>query len=212
MTRRDFMAWSACGLLAAWRPALAEEATLTPAQSRTFRAWMVRIISAQFSQITPRWQQRDCAGLVRFAVAESLRAHDVRWQRANGLGPAPLPPELTLTLAQQSLRHRWKRADGHYAAYASAQEMVQGNTRWCGQDCNQAERGDLLFFDQGDVQHLMVWMGAYIAYHTGSVYPDDNGLRAVTLRDLQRWTDTRWHPVPGNPNFAGVFRLNFLSA
>ena len=77
---------------------------------------------------------------------------------------------------------------------------------------NQAAPGDLLFFDQGDAQHLMVWMGAYIAYHTGSATAQDHGLRSVALRDLVRWPDTRWHPVQQNPNFAGVYRLNFLSA
>ena len=86
------------------------------------------------------------------------------------------------------------------------------NTRFMGKSCNQAAPGDLLFFDQGDAQHLMVWMGAYIAYHTGSATAQDHGLRSVALRDLVRWPDTRWHPVQQNPNFAGVYRLNFLSA
>ena len=61
-------------------------------------------------------------------------------------------------------------------------------------------------------QHLMVWMGSFIAYHTGTVSADDNGLRAVSLRDLRSWRDTRWHPSQDNPNFAGVYRLDFLSA
>jgi uncharacterized protein YfaT (DUF1175 family) len=34
----------------------------------------------------------------------------------------------------------------------------------------------------------------------------------VSLRELLHWQDTRWHPVADNPNFAGVYRLNFLSA
>ncbi len=192
-------------------PPLAD--TLTPAQSRAFRAWMARIVSAQFAAgPTPRWQQRDCAGLVRFAVAEALREHDDKWKRANGLAGKPLPPEVMLVPGQQALRHRWRLADGSLSAYAGALEMVQGNTRFQGKDCNRAELGDLLFFDQGDTQHLMVWMGSFIAYHTGSVSRDDNGLRAVALRDLQHWPDTRWHPSPDNPNFAGIYRLDFLSA
>jgi len=54
-------------------------------------------------------------------------------------------------------------------------------------------------------------MGARIAYHTGTVTPDDNGLRTVDIKQLTTWKDTRWQPVPNNPNFAGVFRLAFLS-
>jgi uncharacterized protein YfaT (DUF1175 family) len=75
-----------------------------------------------------------------------------------------------------------------------------------------ASLGDLLFFDQGDSQHLMIWMGSFIAYHTGSETAGDNGLRSIALRDLLRWADTRWRPEQNNPNFAGVYRLDFLSA
>lgn len=188
-------------------------ARLNPAQSRSFRAWMVRIISAQLAAgPSPRWQQRDCVGLVRFAVAEALRQHDDKWRRANGLAGQPLPPEIDLEPGQQALRHNWALADGSRSAYASALELVQGNSRLHGKDCNLALGGDLLFFDQGDAQHLMVWMGAFIAYHTGTVSPTDHGLRAVSLRELQGWRDTRWQPLAENPNFAGVYRLNFLSA
>jgi len=186
---------------------------LTPAQSRAFRAWMVRIVSTQLSAgPTPRWTQRDCAGLVRFAVAEALREHDEKWKRANGLAGQPVPPEVQLAGAQQSLRHAWHLADGSVSVFADALELVQENCGFRGKDCNQAQAGDLLFFDQGDAQHLMIWMGSFIAYHTGTVTDGDNGLRAVSLGNLMHWNDTRWHPSQDNPNFAGVYRLNFLSA
>lgn len=216
MTRRDFLFGVLAGIApwgAAFAEVVGEPAILTPAQSRAFRAWMVRIVSTQLaSGPTPRWAQRDCVGLVRFAVAESLREHDEKWKRANGLAGQPVPPELALAPAQQALHHRWRRADGSYSAYVSALELVQENTRLQSTDCNLAAPGDLLFFDQGDAQHLMVWMGSFIAYHTGTVTRDDNGLRALKLRDLLAWHDTRWHPSQDNPNFAGVYRLNFLSA
>ncbi|HXA47413.1 MAG TPA: DUF1175 family protein, partial [Burkholderiaceae bacterium] len=204
--RRSFLLMALCAAAGA---ALAGEpisARLTPAQSRTFRAWMVRIVSAQLEAgPTPRWQQRDCAGLVRFAVAEALRDHDEKWKHANGMAGQPVPPEVDLTGIQQSLRHAWRLTDGSVSAYADALELIQGNTGFRGKDCNLAMAGDLLFFDQGDAQHLMVWMGSFIAYHTGTVTSADNGLRAVSLRNLQAWSDTRWRPVEDNPNFAGVF-------
>nr|WP_243656660.1 DUF1175 family protein [Paucimonas lemoignei] len=188
-------------------------ARLDAAQSRIFRAWMTRIISIQLAAgPTPRWQQRDCAGLVRFAVGETLRSHDEKWKRANGLAGRPVPPELNLDAAQQALRHQWRLADGSLSAYAGALELVQENSRYIAKQCNVAATGDLLFYDQGDAQHLMVWMGSFIAYHTGSVTATDNGLRAVRLQDLLRWRDTRWHPSQDNPNFAGVYRLAFLTA
>lgn len=192
----------------------ASSTQLTPAQSRAFRQWMVRIVSAQLSAgPTPRWRQRDCAGLVRFAVAEALRDHGEKWKRANGLAGQPVPPELGLGGDQAQLRHRWRLADGSVSAYAGALELIQENTRFIAKDCNLALPGDLLFYDQGDAQHLMVWMGSFIAYHTGADPTDqDNGLRAVTLPELLRWPDTRWAPSRHNPNFAGIYRLAFLSA
>jgi uncharacterized protein YfaT (DUF1175 family) len=187
------------------------EATLSPAQSRAFRAWVVRIVDAQFaSGPTPRWSHRDCAGLVRFAVGEALRPHDLHWRRAAGID-GPLPPEVGLTEAQQSLRSGWQLADGERAPYVGALELVQENATLVSRDVNMAEPGDLLFFDQGDDQHLMLWTGRYIAYHTGTREDRDDGLRAVSVPALMAWRDTRWQPVPSNPNFLGVYRLRFLS-
>lgn len=195
----------AAGAQPAERPRLA-----TPAAREAFRAWMTLLIQAQLERgPTPRWQQRDCAGLVRFAVAEALRPHDLAWRRANGLASRPTPPDVA-DPAAATLRHAWRRADGSQGAYASALDMVQANTRAVGRALHQAAPGDLLFYDQGDDQHLMVWLGRYVAYHTGSVRPGDDGLRAVRAAELARWRDTRWRPVAENPNFAGIYRLDFL--
>jgi len=57
----------------------------------------------------------------------------------------------------------------------------------------------------------MVWMGHYIAYHTGRDEPGDNGLRALRPEQLAGWKDTRWRPNADNPNFAGIYCLDFLA-
>ena len=195
------------------RPDSTPAARLDKAQSRAFQAWMLRIVSAQLaSGPSPRWQHRDCAGLVRFAVNEALSVHDARWLHANGIASdRQLPPELALDPAQQALRNRWVQTGGAVGSFVSAIALVQNNSRFVARELNQAQAGDLLFFDQGDEQHLMVWMGSRIAYHTGTVKPDDNGLRSVDVSQLKTWKDTRWQPAVDNPNFAGVFRLAFLS-
>ncbi|WEF31751.1 DUF1175 domain-containing protein [Pseudoduganella chitinolytica] len=186
---------------------------LSQAQTRAFQAWMLRIVSAQVEQgPSPRWHHRDCAGLVRFAVNEALAVHDAKWLRANGIATdRRLPPELNLTPAQAALRNRWVQSDGKVGHFVTALALVQNNSRFVAREISQAQPGDLLFFDQGDEQHLMVWMGARIAYHTGTVTPEDNGLRTVDIDQLTNWKDTRWQPAVNNPNFAGVFRLSFLS-
>lgn len=186
---------------------------LSQAQSRAFQAWMLRIVSAQIERgPSPRWIHRDCAGLVRFAVNEALSVHDAKWMRANGIASdRRLPPELELDAGQASLRNRWVQLDGSVGHFVTALALVQHNSHFVAREISQALPGDLLFFDQGDEQHLMVWMGARIAYHTGTVTVDDNGLRIVDIKQLTTWKDTRWQPVANNPNFAGVFRLAFLS-
>lgn len=202
--------WSAPAL--ALRAAPEPSVRLDARRATIVRAWMVRIVNEQLRQgPTPRWFHRDCAGLVRFAVAEALRSHDAKWLAANGLSNRALPPEVELTAVERRALTGWVRDDGTRGPFVTAETLVRRNSRLVARDVNLAEPGDLLFFDQGDDQHLMVWMGRYVAYHTGTETPTDNGLRAVTLDQLMREKDTRWRPEPGNPNFVGVFRLAFFS-
>ncbi|MDR0633999.1 MAG: DUF1175 family protein [Azoarcus sp.] len=185
---------------------------LDAAQSRALRAWIVRIAGEQIRRgPTPRWTHRDCAGLVRFAVAEALAEHDARWLRAMGIG-GRLPPDLVPADIRLELRHRWRRPDGSEGAYVNAIGLVQENSVPVGRDAGRARPADLLFFDQGVEQHLMLWTGNRIIYHNGAqARPDDDGMRSASLATLLRWHDTRWRPEPGNPNFAGVFSLAFLT-
>ncbi len=200
---------------------------LDPDQSDRFRVWMNFIVAEQFKRgPSPRWTHRDCAGLIRYAVSETLRPHDLRWRQANGWEQKRLPPDLLLRAGQSSLLNTWQGIDGTKQAFVTALALVQNNSRPLGKESAMARPGDLLFFDQGDEQHLMVWMGSWIAYHNGqtpvnappkrksgntTVSNEDNGLRAVTPAELLKWKDTRWRPREDNPNFAGFYRLAFLS-
>ena len=225
MRRRHFLCSAGMlGLAALAAPsvwaltALPDENAAAPApwrlnarQAQAFREWFTLIVHQQFVRgPAPRWQQRDCAGLVRFAVGESLQAHNTRWLKANGLWGSKTPPELGLENEQRDLNKLWQRADGSRSNWVGALELVQSNTRWISKDMMQAQPADLLFFDQGHDQHLMIWMGRYIAYHTGSHNRSDNGLRAYSLTQLLEWKDARWQPRKDNPNFSGVYRLAFL--
>ncbi|MBB2495472.1 DUF1175 domain-containing protein [Aquipseudomonas ullengensis] len=187
-------------------------APLDTQQSQVFRAWFVRIAQEQLRQgPSPRWHQQDCAGLVRFAANEALKVHDAKWLRANGLSNRYLPPELELSPAQRQLAQQWQQGGGKVGPYVNAIKLIQYNSQLIGRDLNQARPGDLMFFDQGDDQHLMIWMGRNIAYHTGTSTQTDNGMRSVSLQQLMTWKDTRWIPDESNPNFIGVYRLHFLS-
>ena len=55
---------------------------LTSQEDKTnFRRWFVSIAESQFYKIDPAWREddRDCAGLLRFACKEALRAHTQDW-------------------------------------------------------------------------------------------------------------------------------------
>nr|WP_235186804.1 DUF1175 family protein [Serratia sp. DD3] len=185
---------------------------LDPQQSAVFRAWFLRIAQEQLDRgPSARWYQQDCAGLVRFAANEALKVHDSKWLRANGISNRYLPPELVISPQQRQFAQRWQQGGGKQGPYVDAIKLIQFNSQLVGRNINQAQAGDLLFFDQGDEQHLMIWMGRYIAYHTGTTTPTDNGMRSVSMQQLMKWKDTRWIPDESNPNFIGIYRLGFLS-
>ncbi len=166
MKRRGFLGALGClSLSAVWRPATALDAghptpfagaLLDGVQSDRCRAWMSFIAADQIRRgPSPRWFHRDCAGLARFAVAEALRPHDLRWRRANGFS-GRLPPEVELRPEQASLLNGWTTLTGEQQAFVTALALIQKNSRWLGRESAMARPGDLLFFDQGDDQHLMI--------------------------------------------------------
>lgn len=181
--------------------------------SDVFRSWFVRIIGEQLRQgPSPKWLQRDCVGLVRYSVNESLKIKNAKWMHSHGFASSPTPPNLTINKELRSKLNNWTQYDGKSKSkYISAIGLVQGNTTFVSKDINQVRPGDILFYDMQDSQHIMVWMGKYIAYHTGTVTKKDNGLRKVKYSELINWKDSRWRPAEGNPNFIGIFKLGFLS-
>ena len=193
-----------------------ERVPLDAKQSRAFRAWFIAIAQDQVLRgPTPRWVHRDCAGLVRFAAAQAMVPHDAGWLGSMGWSTnRPRPADdLSVSESQSGWRNAWRLPNGERAAYASAIAIVQNNTRLLGKDKSGILPGDLLFFDQGDNQHLMVWTGRNVVYHTGAEPSlEDSGLRSASLGSLERHSDTRWRPTPENPNFGGWFRFQFLTA
>lgn len=181
--------------------------------SDVFRSWFVRIIEEQLRQgPSPKWVQRDCVGLVRYSVNESLKTKNAKWIHSHGFANSPTPPSMTISVENRRELTNWTQYDGKSKGkYISAIGLIQGNTKFISKDINQAKPGDILFYDMQDSQHIMVWMGKYIAYHTGTVKKKDNGLRKIKYNELLNWKDSRWRPTENNPNFIGIFKLGFLS-
>ncbi|HVQ36275.1 MAG TPA: DUF1175 family protein, partial [Pyrinomonadaceae bacterium] len=69
-----------------------------------FRRWFTQIAEVQFYSLSKEWntEQRDCAGLVRFAWRESLRRHDRPWFQRMGPGYKAVAPDVTRYNLEQS--------------------------------------------------------------------------------------------------------------
>jgi len=100
-----------------------------------FRQWFTRVAEMQFYNISDQWnvEQRDCAGLVRFAFREALRPHDRVWFQRMGENYDPVAPDLTPNITA-SLNGKFFRtapgtytatdvADGRFSEFADAQTL-----------------------------------------------------------------------------------------
>ncbi len=121
--------------------------------------------------------------------------------------------------------------DGAFAQFADAKTLVQLNTYLVSRDVRQAIPGDLLFyrqFGQSSPWHSMIVdrVGGelLVVYNTGEDHSPhgprpvrgdpDHGkageMRRVALSELLDHPQPQWRPLPGNPNFLGVYRWNIL--
>lgn len=102
-------------------------------QSGLFRAGLYALHKNSSARPSPRWYQQDCAGLVRFAANETLKVHDSKWLKSNGLSSQYLPPEMTLTPEQRQLAQNWNQGNGKTGPYVTAINLIQYNSQFIGQ-------------------------------------------------------------------------------
>ncbi len=217
-------------------PETAELRTFNDRES--FRRWFTWIGEMQFYKLSDEWntEQRDCAGLVRFAWRESLRKHDRAWYQRMGENYDPIASDVSVDLTSEPLRGKLFRTmpgnystrdigEGKFSEFADAQTLKMFNTTFVGRDRQQAQPGDLLFFHQPWVQkfpyHVMLFLGEprfasenardWVVYHTGSSPQDAGEVKKVRLSVLDQHPNKRWRPLPNNPNFLGFYRLKILN-
>lgn len=165
------------------------------------RQAVARTALAQVQRMDPAWspEQRDCAGLVRFAYRAAFKA----------LRPARLAEPL------------WTDALGHKVDFADAEALVTGGSFVSlgrGEEARRLLRsGDLVAFRREDAQgepvfHLMLVVvpedraqaPARVVYHPGA---KDAAVRTGLLDALAREAPEEWRPVPSNPAFLGFYRF-----
>ena len=217
-------------------PDVAELRTFQDRES--FRRWFTAISELQFYQLSEQWNvdQRDCAGLVRFAMREALRRHDRPWFQKMGPGYETVAPDVAgFDLDHNPLGEKIFRTDfgsfhesdlrnGRFSEFADGRALKNFNTAFVSRDRREAQPGDLLFFYQPWVQkfpyHVMVFLGGtrvapngaqdWVVYHTGSSPVDKGTVKKVELSVLDHHPDPRWRPVESNRNFLGFYRLKIL--
>ena len=204
-----------------------------------FRQWFSGIAEIQFYKTSEAWnvEQRDCAGLVRFAWREALRRHDNLWLNRMGEGYAALAPDVkAYDLENGLLKEKIFRTDdgafkgadlddGSFADFADARSLKSFNSFFVGRDRHEAQPGDLLFYYQPWVQrypyHVMIFLGRaheagegaedWVVYHTGASPLDKGTVKKVRLAVLDHHPDPRWRPIESNKNFLGFYRLKILN-
>ncbi|MEK6282731.1 MAG: DUF1175 family protein [Acidobacteriota bacterium] len=203
-----------------------------------FRSWFTLIAEGQFYQLSNDWnaEQRDCAGLVRFAWREALRRHDRAWFQKMGPRYQSIAPDVKrYQLEQGPLGEKLFRtnfgaykdgelSNGTFSEFADARSLKSFNVKFISRDRHAAQSGDLLFFYQPWVQkfpfHVMVFLGDsklssersndWVIYHTGSSPTDEGAVKKVQLSVLDQHPNKRWRPVESNSNFLGFYRLRIL--
>ena len=204
----------------------------------SFRRWFTAIAETQFYQPSDQWnaEQRDCAGLARFAIREALRRHDRIWFQKMGPGYETVAADVgELNLDNNPLGEKIFRTDfgsfqesdlrnGRFSEFADGRSLKNFNSTFVTRDRREAQAGDLLFFYQPWVQkfpyHVMIFLGPariapngandWVVYHTGSSPTDKGTIKKVELSVLDRHPDPRWRPVESNRNFLGFYRLKIL--
>jgi len=186
-----------------------------------FTSWFTFLADAQFYRPTP--DVTDCAGLVRHAVREALRAHTPEWLRLAALPvAAPFPDVRTRPAGQPDGWPLFQVGRGRYAEFADAGTIIGLNARPLGRDLGVLRPGDLLYFrqdTQASPDHVMVYVGPsrfedqardWVVYHTGPIDGGAGEVRKTRLADLTRHPVPRWRPALNNPSFVGIFRLGWL--
>ena len=202
-----------------------------PADQAAFRRWFTLI--AEYQSVRPKAdvpaEITDCASLLRFAYREALKRHDENWFMTSGTEIAEPPgeirawsyPHTALGTALFRVRPGAFEAsdvgDGSFAQFADARTLVERNAYMVSRDVRQAVPGDLLFyrqFGQSSPWHSMivtrVGAEAQVVYDTGTDHGKTGELRRVLLAELFDHPQPQWRPLPGNPNFLGVYRWNIL--
>ncbi len=200
-------------------------AYLIPQDETALRQAVTDVALFQAQRPSPMWHpnQRDCAGLIRFAYRTALEARDTG--RIAKLG---IPAKLNLPPLSDQARQLfpefpkiWQTGldnkGPRFGYFADAETLVGYNFRLKSRNVTTARSGDLLVYqkpmDNDEPFHLMMFASGradnLAVYHNG-VQGDDAQVRVVRIGELLESPDPVWIPSSQNPYFLGVYEWNRL--
>lgn len=201
--------------------------TLYGEDAENFIRWFLNIAIYQFLEPSPKWpeNQRDCAGLIRFAFKEALKKHDESWYRNTGINLELWREKTGVDLKNipdvQAYNYPNVPKAGAFifiagselSTYANAYTLLKYNTRFISRNLEDARPGDLLFFQHPNplTFHSMIYTGDGLIYHTGPESEIDPGkIKLWKVEDYLRLMPVQWLPISENTYFLGVYRFKIL--
>ncbi|MFW6173788.1 MAG: DUF1175 domain-containing protein [Elusimicrobiota bacterium] len=197
--------------------------------SEIFRFWFVNIAILQAIENSEVWSinEKDCAGLIRFAYKEALKNHDENWIKNLGFNQKEWKELTGVNLSKLEDVNIFNypfipvigtsiflTESGKFSAYADAYNLLRHNTVFVSKKVEDVEPGDILFFHFPDPStfHSMIFTGDGLVYHTGPVSEDSEGkVKLWLFDDYMRLMPIQWLPVKENPFFLGFYRFKILN-
>jgi uncharacterized protein YfaT (DUF1175 family) len=159
-----------------------------------FRRWFTFLAESRYYARKPLQEVFDGDSLIRWAVRHALAPHDAGWSRR---------VELPLLPSMPSVRAATAGLPSFEPAFVS-------------REAGGAQPGDLLLYRNALLPaHVMVYIGKSQIIPSAwewVIYLSGGGVHKVRLDKLLRDPSPDWRPVPENPDFLGVWRLDFLHA
>ncbi len=190
----------------------------TESDRQSFRDWFVRISLSQYLKENSSWnlKERDCSGLIRFAYKESLKEHDLSWQKKTGIildknlpdvreYRYPDIPDIGVKV--------FRIGEKKFGQFADAETLEKFHTSFVSRNIESGLAGDILFFRSdrgaGTNYHSMIIVegekeNPLLLYHTGS----ERGIKLIRAKELHK--SETFSPEATNRFFLGVYRFRIL--
>jgi uncharacterized protein YfaT (DUF1175 family) len=205
-----------------------------------FRRWFITIALSQRTHIDDRWQDRDCAGLLRYCYREALKKHNNEWLRSRKwLAVTGIPdvrkynyPNVPMvgtrvfnagkrtkrdssTAINASFNDRSSSPLADFADFAEASRLKDNSLTFISRDSRDALPGDVIFYlndtEHDWPYHSMIYLGnGQTIYHTGPDGDKPGIIKQLSFEELAAHPNPRWHPTAGNPFFLGFYRWRIL--